>query len=292
VVTTPYSFVATAEAIVRLGARPVFADVEADTLNLDERAAETKIGPRTKAVLVVHLFGRLARTARLEEVCRRAGLPLIEDGAQAIGAWRDDGAKRSKLAGLGAAATLSFFPTKNLGGFGDGGMVLTDEDVVADKARLLRNHGAEDKLRHVVVGGNFRLDELQAALLRVKLSHLAAWTARRRAIAGEYRLRLSGLPIDLPPDDPGCVWNQFVIRVPGTRRDELARHLAAQGVATAIYYPLPLHLQPMLSSLGYVPGAFPQAERAARETLALPIYPELADASVARVAAAVAEALG
>ncbi|HLK88458.1 MAG TPA: DegT/DnrJ/EryC1/StrS family aminotransferase [Polyangia bacterium] len=280
VVTTPYSFIATAEAIARLGARPVFADVEPDTLNLDPRAAAARIGPRTRAVLVVHLFGRPARLAALRDLCAGAGVALYEDAAQAIGA---------EAVGSGGAAALSFFPAKNLGGFGDGGAVLTAAAPLAAALRRIRNHGAGDKMHHELLGGNFRLDELQAALLRVKLPHLAGWTAERRRLAALYHDLLGALPVALPPADGGAVWSQFVIRVPAERRPALRRLLDERGIATAVYYPLPLHLQPALAFLGHRPGDFPHAERAAAEALALPIYPGLADAGVTRVVEAVAD---
>jgi dTDP-4-amino-4,6-dideoxygalactose transaminase len=282
VVTTPYSFFATVESIVRLGARPIFADIEPATMNLDTAAAATRVASRTKAVLVVHLFGRAASSGPLRAACSAAGIPLLEDAAQAIGASQ---------VGAGWGAALSFFPSKNLGGFGDGGAVVTNDVALAAKVRALRNHGAAKKLQHEIVGGNFRLDELQAALLRVKLPHLSRWTAERRRLAALYRDRLAGLPIGLPPPDAGCVWNQFVIRVPAARRDPLRRHLEERGIASALYYALPLHLQPALAFLGHRPGDFPNAERAAEESLALPIFPGLTDAAVSRVADALGDFL-
>jgi dTDP-4-amino-4,6-dideoxygalactose transaminase len=283
VVTTPLSFFATAEAIVRVGARPVFADVDEATLNLDAADAAARFGPRTKAALVVHLFGRAAAIEALEERCVHADVVLLEDAAQALGARRGDRA----VGALGRGAAVSFFPSKNLGGFGDGGAVLTDDDALADWIALLRVHGAATKLHHVAIGGNFRMDELQAALLRVKLPHLAAWTARRRAVAARYDEGLAGLPLRLPPADPGCVYNQYVLRVLGGRRDALAAHLRSSGVATNVYYAVPLHLQPALAALGGQPGQLPRAEAAAAEVLALPIHAELSDAQVARVVEAV-----
>jgi dTDP-4-amino-4,6-dideoxygalactose transaminase len=280
VVTTPYSFFATAEAIVRLGARPVFADIEPETMNIDPTEAAARIGPRTKAVLVAHLFGRPVRTDLLTRSCAAAGIPLLEDGAQAIGA---------RGSGLGAGLALSFFPAKNLGGFGDGGAVLTNDAALAGRVRTLRSHGAAEKGRHLHVGGNFRLDELQAALLRIKLPYLAGWTAERRILAGRYADRLRGLPLALPPADEGSVWNQFVIRVAGERREDLRRHLDGRGIDSAVYYPTPLHLQPALAFLGHRRGDFPQAERAAEEALALPLFPGLADDDLGRVTAAVAD---
>jgi dTDP-4-amino-4,6-dideoxygalactose transaminase len=283
VVTTPFSFFATGEAIVRLGARPVFADVEASTLNLDPEAAASRIGPRTKAALVVHLYGRVARTAPLRVACAAAGIPLFEDAAQAIGATADGRGPGT----IGAAAALSFFPSKNLGGFGDGGAILTDDAGLAEAIRALRSHGARGRNRHEAIGGNFRLDELQAALLAVKLPSLPAWTARRRTLAGRYLEDCADLPIGLPPPDPGCAWNQFVIRVPGGRRDAFAATLRAAGIETAVYYPTPLHLQPALASFGGRAGDLPLAERAATEVLALPIHPTMTDNDVSRVCRAV-----
>jgi dTDP-4-amino-4,6-dideoxygalactose transaminase len=289
VVTTPFSFFATAEAVVRLGARPVFADVDAQTLNIDADDAVRRMGPRTRAILVVHLFGRVAQTGPLEDAARYAGIPLLEDAAQSIGAWDAAGSVRRGVGALGQGAALSFFPSKNLGGFGDGGMVVTNDEEFAARIRLLRVHGALAKSHHTAVGGNFRLDEIQAALLRVKLPHLASWTADRRRIAASYLERLVSLPLKLPPPDDGCVWNQFVVQVPGSARTALVDHLSARGISTAVYYPTPLHLQPALAFLGYRPGDFPNAERAAAEALALPIYPGLGDARLARIADAIAD---
>jgi dTDP-4-amino-4,6-dideoxygalactose transaminase len=291
VVTTPYSFFATAGVIARLGARPQFADIDADTMNIDPDAAASRIGRRTKAVLVVHLFGRAPRLDGLLDACRQIGIPLLEDAAQAIGASRAVQGARRPVGTLGRGGALSFFPSKNLGGFGDGGMVITDDADLAARVRLLRNQGAARKLVHTEIGGNFRLDELQAALLRVKLPHLTAWTAERVRLAAFYRERLAGLPIGLPPPDDGCVWNQFVVRVPGGRRDAVAESLHANGIASAIYYPTPLHLQPAFAPFGYKRGQFPRAELAAQETLALPIFPGLGEARAEQVAAALAAAV-
>ena len=306
VVTTPFSFIAGAGAIARLGARPVFADVDRDTLTLDPDAAVARIGPRTRAVLTVHLHGRVARTAPLEEACARRGIALLEDAAQAISARssegtpvaRADSAADTIAAGgtkerwpgaIGRAAALSFFPTKILGGFGDGGMVLTNDGAFAERARVLRVHGATARFHHVALGGNFRLDELQAALLRVKLPRLPGWIAARRRIARRYREALAPTPLELPPPDPGCVWSQFVVRAPDGRRDALARHLRARGVQSAVYYPEPLHLQPCFGEARGRPGSFPEAERACQEVLALPIYPELSDSQLAHVTSTIAD---
>ncbi len=292
VVTTPFSFFATAGAIARLGARPVFADIEPDTMNLDPAAAAARIGPRTKVVMTVHLFGRVARTAGLVEACAAAGVPLIEDAAQAIGARGGGSATGARVGTLGTGAALSFFPSKNLGGFGDAGMVMVNDPALDRKVRVLRAHGAAAKYHHLMVGGNFRIDEMQAALLRVKLPHLSRWSALRRMAANRYRKALADLPVGVPPDDPGCVWNQFVIRVDGGRRDPLAAALAADGIATAVYYPEPLSLQPCFAGLGHKPGDFPQAERACAEALALPIYPELAAESIDAACGSIARFFG
>lgn len=284
VVTTPFSFFATVGAIVRLGARPVFADVDPLTMNLDDSKAAERIRPHTKAVMTVHLFGRVAPTAEIEKASVPFGIPLVEDAAQAIGA-RERGTGRL-VGAIGRAAALSFFPSKNLGGFGDAGMAITNDTELADRLRLVRAHGARPKYHHEIIGGNFRLDELQAALLRVKLPRLASWANARRRVAGWYAQRLVGLPsLKLPPiDDAGCVWNQYVVRVPHGRRDAMAKALGDEGIATAVYYPEPLHTQPCFSGLGYREGDFPEAEGAAREALALPMYPELPESSVDRVA--------
>jgi dTDP-4-amino-4,6-dideoxygalactose transaminase len=268
VVTTPFSFYATVGCIARLGARPVFADIEPGTFNLDAAAAASACGPKTRALIPVHLFGR---PATLPSVT----VPVVEDSAQSIASC--------PVAGI--ASCLSFFPSKNLGGMGDGGALVTNDDAFADKVALLRAHGSKPKYVHHLVGGNFRLDALQAAILRVKLPHLAAWTASRRRNAERYRrlFAATALPPELvlPADTPEHIYNQFVIRAP--RRDALREHLTKQGVGTEVYYPVPLHLQPCFAGLGYRPGSLPHAERAATEVLALPIYPELEEAQQAYV---------
>jgi dTDP-4-amino-4,6-dideoxygalactose transaminase len=268
VVTTPFSFYATVGCIARLHARPIFADIEPDTFNLDARAAAAACGPKTRALIPVHLFGR---PATLPVVT----VPVVEDSAQAIGAC--------KVAGI--ASCLSFFPSKNLGAMGDGGALVTDDEAFADEVALLRAHGSKPKYVHHLVGGNFRLDALQAAILRVKLGYLAEWTAGRRRNAERYRrlFAAANLPAELvlPEDTASHIYNQFVIRVP--RRDALREHLGKSGVGTEIYYPLALHLQPCFAELGYRAGAFPHAERATAEVLALPIYAELTEAQQAYV---------
>ncbi|HWO27141.1 MAG TPA: DegT/DnrJ/EryC1/StrS family aminotransferase [Kofleriaceae bacterium] len=260
VVTTPLTFFATAGSAARLGARVVFADVDDDALALDPRLAAAATGPRTRAVVPVHLFGR---PAALPDV----PCPIVEDAAQAIGSGPP----------AGIAAALSFFPTKNLGALGDAGGVLTNDAALADRIALLRAHGARPKYQHHAIGGNFRIDALQAAVLRAKLPRLPAWTAARRAHAAAYRACFAAALVPpelrLPPPHPAHVYHQFVIRAP--RRDALRAHLAAAGVGTEIYYPAPLHLQPCFADLGYRAGSLPIAERAVSEVLALPIHPEL-----------------
>ena len=268
IVTTPLSFFATVGAIARVGATPVFADID-DALTLDPDLAAAAVDARTRAIVTVHLFGRPAAWPTV-------AVPVIEDAAQSIGA----GPVR------GLAAALSFFPTKNLGACGDAGAVVTDDADLADRIALLRNHGARPKYHHVAVGGNLRLDALQAAILDAKLPHLPAWTAARRALAARYRAALAEVPEVVPlPPHPDHVYHHFVIRA--VDRDRLRAHLAAAGIGTEIYYPSPLHLQPALAELGYRAGACPRAEAACAEVLALPLYPTLPMAAVDRVAAAV-----
>jgi len=275
VVTTTYSFFATAGAIVRLGARPVLVDIDPVTFNIDPDQTAAAITPRTRAILPVHLFGLSAEMDPIVDVANRAGIPVVEDAAQAIGASY----KSRPLGGIGAFGCFSFFPSKNLGAFGDAGLVTTNDDAIAKRARLLRTHGMAPKYYHHVVGGNFRLDALQAAVLRVKAPHLAAWTNARRANAARYYAmfkdaRLDGaITLPFEPPDRVHIFNQFVIRTP--ERDALKRHLDEQGIGNEIYYPVPFHLQPCFANLGYRRGAFPHAELAADQSLAIPIYGEL-----------------
>ena len=288
VVTTPYSFFATAGAVVRVGARPVFVDIEPDTYNIDPAAVPAAVTPRTKAIMPVHLYGQSAELDPIVELAAGRGIPIIEDAAQAIGATY----KSRPLGGIGALGCFSFFPSKNLGAFGDAGLVTTNDDALADRARLLRTHGMRPRYYHHLVGGNFRMDALQAAILRVKAPHLPAWTEGRRANAARYRVLFSAAGLDgaigLPHDAPDRfhIYNQFVIRLP--ERDALKAHLDAEGIGNEIYYPVPFHLQPCFADLGYRPGAFPHAERAAHESLAIPIYGELTLAQQETVVSAIA----
>ncbi|NJD11661.1 MAG: DegT/DnrJ/EryC1/StrS family aminotransferase, partial [Gemmatimonadetes bacterium] len=284
VITTPSTSFATAGVIARLGARPVFVDIVADSFNMDPAAAAAAVTPRTRAIMPVHLYGRVATLAPLLGL----GIPVIEDAAQAIGARGELG----RVAGsTGLMGCFSFFPSKNMGGFGDGGMVVTQDGALAEALKILRVHGMEPKYYHRIVGGNFRLDALQAAVLRVKLAHLDGWSAARRRNADRYRQLLAAAGLDgtiIPPQDvPGHIYNQFVIRAP--RRDDLQAHLRAQEIGTEIYYPVPLHRQECFADLGYPKGSMPESERAAAETLALPIYPELSEAQQGYVVQCIAE---
>jgi len=275
VVTSTFSFFATAGCIARVGAKPVLVDIDPESFNIDVVAAARACTAQTKALLPVHLFGQSADMSAVMALADECHLNVIEDAAQAIGAT-DHGGHAGAIGHLGC---FSFFPSKNLGGFGDGGLVTTNDDRLAHQVRLLRNHGMEPKYFHKVVGGNFRLDAIQAAVLRVKLPHLARWTEGRRANASRYRQLFhdAGLAgtVCLPSERPDRhhIYNQCVVRVPD--RDGLKRHLDAAGVGTEIYYPVPFHLQECFAGLGYKPGDFPHAEKAAAEVLALPIYPEL-----------------
>ncbi len=288
VVTTPFTFFATAGTIARVGARPVFVDIEPSSFNIDASAAVAAIGAGTRAIMPVHLFGRCASMEPILEAARGRDLPVIEDAAQAIGSVDE----RGRAAGsVGTVGCFSFFPTKNLGGFGDGGMVTTADAEIADRMHMLRVHGMRPKYYHHIVGGNFRLDALQAAVLRVKLPLLDRWSAGRRANADRYRdlfseAGLVGEHVRLPEDVTGHIYNQFVIRVDS--RDELRDHLARAGVGTEIYYPVPLHLQACFRDLGSARGDFPHAEAAAAEVLALPIFPELTEDQIVHVVRSIA----
>jgi dTDP-4-amino-4,6-dideoxygalactose transaminase len=284
VITTPYTFFATGGAIARLGARPVFADIDAGTYNIDPGKIEARISGRTRAIMPVHLFGQMASMPAIIEIAHRHKLYIIEDAAQAIGA-EIDGKRADSLGHFGC---FSFYPSKNLGGFGDGGMVTTNDSELAERARLLRAHGSQAGYRHEIVGGNFRLDEIQAAVLRVKLQYLDGWTEARGRNAARYRELLSGAAgVKLPSETQVSrhIYNQFVIR--SGNRDALRSHLRQCGIGTEIYYPLPLHLQPCFKDLGGELGDLPVSEAAASESLALPVYPELTLEMQQRVAAAI-----
>jgi dTDP-4-amino-4,6-dideoxygalactose transaminase len=274
VITTPFTFFATAGSIARIGAKPVFVDIDPVTFNIDPSKIEAAITPRTKAILPVHLYGQMADMDPIVEIAKKYNLCIIEDAAQAIGAKY----KGKTVGEMGTAATYSFFPTKNLGAYGDGGMIVTNDDDVAEKCRVIRVHGSKPKYYHHVLGYNSRLDELQAAILNVKFPHLNRWSEERRKRAAYYTERLNeklnGI-IQTPVEKEGNyhVFHQYTLRVP--KRNELQQYLKDQGIATMIYYPLPLHIQPVFKDLGYKEGDFPEAEKAAKEVLSLPMYPEL-----------------
>jgi dTDP-4-amino-4,6-dideoxygalactose transaminase len=289
VITTPYTFFATAGSISRLGAKPVFVDIDPQTYNIDPEKIDAAVTARTKAILPVHLFGQMADMDPIMEIARRRSLYVIEDAAQAIGAEY----KGRRAGSVGDLGCLSFFPSKNLGACGDGGMVTGNNPDFIERVRVLRSHGSKPKYFHKFVGGNFRLDAIQAAVLRVKLKYLDDWTAARQLNAANYKGLFAGfnlagkegdtsrtrdgarvlMPIQV--DHMRHIYNQFVVRVNGTKRDGLMSHLRRRGIASEVYYPLPLHLQECFARLGGRAGDFPASESAAWETLALPIYPEL-----------------
>jgi dTDP-4-amino-4,6-dideoxygalactose transaminase len=281
VIVPAFSFFGTAGVVARLGARPVFVDIDAGTFNIEPRSLEGKITGKTKAIVPVHLFGQMADMGPIGEIAARHQLPVIEDAAQAIGAELEG----RRAGSIGLAGCLSFFPSKNLGGFGDGGMVVTNEAALADRVRMLRMHGFRTKYENELLGGNFRLDAIQAAVLRVKLRYLDRWTEARQRNAALYRQVLPA-GVGLPVENPGRhIYNQFVIRHP--RRDALREHLRQQQIGCDVYYPSPLHLQACFASLGHRSGEFPVSEKACSEVLALPIYPELTPEMIQRVANAI-----
>jgi dTDP-4-amino-4,6-dideoxygalactose transaminase len=286
VVTTPFTFFATAGTVHNVGARPVFADIDPATFNLSPEHAAAAVTPRTKAVIPVDLFGQIAPLEALAAAL--PGLPLIEDAAQSIGARRRIDGTWVMAGERATIGTFSFFPSKNLGGYGDGGMMVTQDEALATRLRRLRVHGGATQYFHDEVGYNSRLDALQATVLLAKLPHLAEWSAQRRAHAQYYDAAFADVPeVRTPVIDPANepIYNQYTLRV--ERRDALQAHLKARGIGTAIYYPLPLHLQPCFAYLGYREGAFPESERAAREVLSLPVFPELAAAQQDETIAAV-----
>jgi dTDP-4-amino-4,6-dideoxygalactose transaminase len=291
VVTTPFTFFATAGTIHNVGATPVFVDIEPRTFNISPEAIAAAVSPNTKAVVPVDLFGQMAP---IEQVSMAAkGIPVIEDAAQSIGARRQVLGEWTMAGQAATIGTFSFFPSKNLGGYGDGGMIVTQEEALFKRLMRLRTHGSVKTYYHDEVGYNSRLDALQAAVLKAKLPHLAAWSARRRENAAYYNAAFADLAdVVTPFVDPlnESIYNQYTIRVP--RRDALQQHLKDRGIGSAIYYPLPLHLQPCFAYLGYREGSCPEAERASREVLSLPIYPELTRAQLDEVAGTVREFFG
>ncbi len=292
VITTPFSFFATASSICRAGATPVFVDIDPETFNLDANAVEEAITPRTKAIMPVHLFGQCCDMENLWRIAQKYDLEIVEDACQAIGAEYQG--RRTGV--LGSVACFSFFPTKNLGGAGDGGMMTTDDPELAKRLKCLRVHGDIGQYEHIEVGMNSRLDSLQAAVLRVKLRKLDSWTEARQKNADQYAemFRQEGVldTIVLPKIEPNRrhVFNQYCIRVRQGHRDQLMQHLKSKKIGCAVYYPKPLHLQKCFKHLGYRPGQFPESEAASRDILALPSYPELPASDQVRVVAAVSDA--
>ncbi|HUS93009.1 MAG TPA: DegT/DnrJ/EryC1/StrS family aminotransferase [Phycisphaerae bacterium] len=281
VITTPFTFFATAGSIWRAGARPVFVDIEPKAFNIDPEKIEAAVTEHTKAIMPVHLFGQVAEMEPIGAIAEKHGLSVIEDGAQAIGAVRNG----RRAGAFGTTGCFSFFPSKNLGGFGDGGMVVTNDKDLAQHLVWCRGHGGRDKYHNDFVGGNFRLDTLQAAVLLVKLRHLDGWSARRRANAARYDELLADVEeVTTPAILPGneSIYNQYVLRVP--RRDEMGAYLKEHGIGTAVYYPVSLHEQACFAGLGHKPGDFPESEKAAGEVIALPVFPELTDEQLVYVA--------
>ena len=274
VITSPYSFFASAGEVARLGAVPIFADIDRRTYNIDPARIEEKISRRTRAIIPVHLFGQMAEMPVVMDIARRHNLIVIEDAAQAIGAE----VAGMRAGSVGHLACFSFFPSKNLGGCGDGGMITTNDPGLADRLRLLRSHGFRTKYHNELLGGNFRLDEIQAAVLRVKLKYLDGWTERRRQNAALYRRNLASAQyVQVPHELPASrhIYNQFVLRI--DRRDEAMARLRQEEIGCEVYYPIPLHLQPCFTSLGHRTGDFPISEDAAHHSLAVPIYAELGE---------------
>ena len=292
VITTPFTYVASASTIARVGATPVFADIEAESFNLCPQAVESAITEKTRAIVVVHLFGRPANMGAIGDIAARHGLDIIEDCAQAIGA-EDDG---RRVGGIGEQGCFSFFPAKNLGCLGDGGLVTTNDDAIADRLRLLRVQGRSGPYIYDELGGNFRLDALQAAVLRVKLPELEGWTAARQDNAERYRVRFRQVGLDarltVPTNGPGRhVYNQFVVRIPGGKRDTVQGALRAEGIGCAVYYPKALHHQEAFKDVCRAPNGCPEADRACDEVLALPVAPGLTEAGQEQVIACLERAL-
>ncbi|MDD4169953.1 MAG: DegT/DnrJ/EryC1/StrS family aminotransferase, partial [Desulfotomaculaceae bacterium] len=280
VITSPYTFFATAEVISRLGARPVFCDIDINTYNLNPNLLEFLITPRTRAIIPVHLYGQVTGMVEILELARRYNLFVIEDACQSMGAVHYE----KKAGSWGDVGCFSFFPSKNLGAYGDGGMVVTSNEIIAARIKKLRHHGTDQKYYHSVIGYNSRLDEIQAAILRVKLKYLEQWNNQRRANAALYNQLFDDSSLVLPVEVSGSrhIYHQYVIRHP--RRDRIMVRLNQCQIGCAVYYPLPLHLQEVYRGLGLQPGAFSMAELAARETLALPVYPELGQEQIAFIA--------
>ena len=280
VITTPFSFFSTVSSIVRVGARPVFVDIEEDSFNLDPGKIDAKITGRTRAILPAHLFGRACRMDAILKIAKKHSLKVVEDAAQSFGA--SFGSRRTGA--IGDVGCFSFYPTKNLGGAGDGGMIATESGAIADKVRLLRDHGQHKKYRHEEIGTNSRLDEIQAAVLRLKLRHIDRWNQMRQKHAAFYERAFKGLPLTAPKPS-GSIHHLYTVRT--ERRDALAEHLKRKGIGCGVYYPLPLHRQPCFRKLGVSQTPLPAAEKACREVLSLPMFPELKGGQLKAVARAV-----
>jgi len=285
VITTPFTFFATAGAIARLGAKPVFVDIDPVSFNINTAGIEEKISDKTRAVIPVHLFGQAAQMKPVLEIAQRRSLAVIEDAAQAIGAEQNG----VKCASFGDLGCFSFYPTKNLGAFGDAGLVTTNDSRLAEKIKILRNHGQSGPYSYELIGGNFRLDSIQAAVLNVKLKYLDTWNKRRREIARLYDEIFAGSPVVAPKIDPNnlSIYHQYTVKAP--ERDRLKKYLTEKQIASAVFYPKPLHLQRCFAYLGYKQGSFPIAERLAGQVLSLPIYPELKNEQIEYVAKTILE---
>jgi dTDP-4-amino-4,6-dideoxygalactose transaminase len=283
VITTPFTFIATSWAISYTGAKPVYVDIDDDTFNLDSKLLEKAITPRTKAILPVHLYGHPFDTNAILEICRKHTLPLVEDAAQAHGAKY----KGKMIGTLGDISCFSFYPAKNLGACGESGALVTNNPQFAARAKSLREHGSTQRYHHDEVGYNYRMEGFQGAVLDVKLKHLQKWTDERRRVARRYTELLADIPLQLPREAgyAESAWHLYTVRHP--RRDELKKHLDENGIGNAVHYPIPLHLQKAYAHLGHKPGDFPVAEKAAREVLSLPMFTELTDAQIQRVAAVI-----
>jgi dTDP-4-amino-4,6-dideoxygalactose transaminase len=288
VITTPFTFFSTAGSVVRLGAKPVFVDVDPDSCNIDPSAIEEKMTEKTRAIIPVHLFGQAAQMKPIEEIAKRHNIAVIEDAAQAIGASQDG----VMCGNFGDCGCFSFYPTKNLGGFGDGGLVTTNKDDLAEQIKVLRDHGQHPRYFYKIIGGNFRLDGIQGAVLNVKLKHLEGWNIKRRENAALYDSLLAGSPVKVPKIDTNnvSIYHQYTVVVP--ERDGLQKFLSENHIGSAIFYPKPLHLQDCFSELGYKKGDLPVAERLCDEVLSLPIYSELVPGQIEYVARTVLKFYG
>ncbi len=285
IITTPFTFFATVGCITRTGAKPVFVDIDPRTFNIDPALIASAVTEKTRVIMPVHLFGQMSDMDPIMEIANKYNLAVIEDAAQSITSTY----KGRKSGSIGTAGCFSFFPSKNLGGIGDGGMIVTNDEQLYERLFVMRNHGSKPKYYHKYIGGNFRLDAIQAAALLVKLPHLNEWSQGRRCNAAYYGKRFAGTVVKTPYINPDCVtiYNQYVIRVP--RRDEVAAYLSEKNIGCAIYYPVPLHLQECFSYLGCKEGDFPESEKAAKEVLAIPVYPELTDEQLQYVAGKIEE---